>query len=60
MPGHPRGNTNNLLPILDKRNEITEPTGVYCHLKEVQAVGLKNSILFEKGFFNPQLGWTDG
>jgi hypothetical protein len=60
MPGHPRGNTNNLLPILDKRNEITEPTGVYCHLKEVQAVGLKNYIVFEKGFFNPQLGWTDG
>lgn len=56
MPGHP----NNLLPILDKRNEITEPTGVYCHLKEVQAVGGKHFVNFSKGFFNPQLGWTDG
>jgi hypothetical protein len=56
MPGHP----NNLLPILDKRNEITEPTGVYCHLKEVQAVGGKHFVNFSKGFFNPSLGWTDG
>lgn len=59
MPGHPRSNANNLLPILDKRNEITSPTGVYCHLKEVQAVGTKHFITFEKGFFNPSLGWTD-
>lgn len=60
MPGHPRGDGTNLLPILDKRNEITSPTGVYCHLKEVQAVGAKHFITFEKGFFNPSLGWTDG
>jgi hypothetical protein len=60
MPGHPRGNGNSFLPILDKRNEITSPTGVYCHLKEVKAVGLGHFITFKKGFFNPQLGWTDG
>jgi len=60
MPGHPKADGNNFLPILDKRNEITTPTGVYCHLKEVQAVGLNHFVSFQKGFFNPSLGWTDG
>ena len=53
MPSH---DTNKIVPILPKRNDIVDPENIYCFLKEVKPHSSDVNIFF-KGFFDPNNGF---
>ena len=55
MPSH---NNSKPIPILEKRNDIVDPSNVYCFLKEVKPNN--SSSLLQRGFFDPLNGFMIG
>lgn len=53
MPNHDK---NKPLPLLQKRNDIVDPSNIYCFLKEVKPTN-SDANIFYKGFFDPSNGF---
>jgi hypothetical protein len=48
-------NVSGTIPLLEKRNDIVNPTNTYCFLKEVKSTS--SGITMNKGFFDPLMGF---